>query len=57
MRYKWTHWLFGSTGGHDKGQALTKVGPFSGSEDSLRGDNKGSESILGGVEKMKNVPE
>ncbi len=35
-------------------EAMTKVGPFSGSEDSFRGDNKGSVSILGGVEKMKN---
>jgi hypothetical protein len=32
---------------------MTKVGPFSGSEDSLWGNNKGSISILGGVEKIK----
>jgi len=38
-------------------KAMTKVGPFSGSEDSFQGDNKGSISILGGVEKMKCVPE
>jgi hypothetical protein len=38
-------------------KAMTKVGPFSGSEDSFRGDNKGNISILGGVQKMKNVPE
>ncbi len=29
-------------------KAMTKVGPFSGSEDSFQGDNKGSISILGG---------
>ncbi len=34
-------------------KAMTKVGPFSGSEDSFRGDNKGSTSNLGGLEKMK----
>ncbi len=33
-------------------KAMTKVGPLSGSEDSFEGDNKGSISILGGVEKM-----
>ncbi len=38
-------------------KATTMVGPFSGSEDSFWGDNKGSISILGGVEKMKSVPE
>ncbi len=38
-------------------KAMTKVGPFSGSEDSFWGDNKGSTSILGGVEKIKSVPE
>jgi len=38
-------------------KAMTKVGPFSGSEDSFQGDNKGSIIILGGVEKMKSVPE
>ncbi len=38
-------------------KAMTKVGSFSGSEDSFQGDNKGSISILGGVEKMKSVPE
>ncbi len=38
-------------------KAMTKVGPFSGLEDSFRGDNKGSISILGGLEKMKSVPE
>jgi len=38
-------------------KAITKVGPFSGSEDSFQGDNKGSISILGGVEKKKCVPE
>ncbi len=38
-------------------KAMTKVGPFSGSEDSFWGDNKGIISILGGVEKMKSVPE
>ncbi len=38
-------------------KAMTKVGPFSGSEDSFYSDNKGSISILGGVEKMKSVPE
>jgi hypothetical protein len=34
-------------------KGMTKVGPFSGSKDSFQGDNKGSVSILGGVEKMK----
>jgi hypothetical protein len=34
-------------------KGMTKVGPFSGSEDSFQGDNKGSISILGGAEKMK----
>jgi hypothetical protein len=38
-------------------KAMTNVGPFSGLEDSFQGDNKGSISILGGVEKMKSVPE
>ncbi len=38
-------------------KAMTKVGPFSGLEDSFQGDNKGSISILGGVEKMKSVPD
>ncbi len=38
-------------------KAMTKVRPFSGSEDSFQGDNKGSISILGWVEKMKSVPE
>jgi hypothetical protein len=37
-------------------KTMTKVGPFSGSEDSFQGDSKGSISILGGVEKMKSVP-
>jgi hypothetical protein len=32
---------------------MTNVGPFSGLEDSFLGDNKGSISIMGGVEKMK----
>jgi hypothetical protein len=36
---------------------MAKVGPFSGSEDSFRGDNKDGVSILGGMEKMKSVPE
>ncbi len=34
-------------------KAMTKVGPFSGSNGSFWGDNKGSISILGGMEKMK----
>jgi hypothetical protein len=38
-------------------EAMIKVGPFSGSEDSLLGDNKGTVSILGGVEKVNSVPE
>ncbi len=38
-------------------KAMTKVGPFSGSEDSFRADNKGCISILGGMEKMNSVPE
>ncbi len=38
-------------------KAMTKVEPFSDSGNSFQGDNKGSISILGGVEKMKSVPE
>jgi hypothetical protein len=38
-------------------KAMSKVGPFSGSEDSCQGNNKGSISILGGVEKIKSVPQ
>jgi hypothetical protein len=47
----------GPTGYSAPLKAMAKVGPFSGSEDSFRGDNKDSVSILGGMEKMKSVPE
>jgi hypothetical protein len=38
-------------------KATTNVGPFSGSEDSFRGDNEGSISVWGGAEKVKSVQE
>ncbi len=38
-------------------KAMTKVGPFSGLDNSFRGDNKGSISTLGGVKKMRSVPD